>query len=318
MKEYFEIIKTKKMAYTAIISGSIILYWALANNNINNFKVILPIVTTTVFSISFIFVELIENAYKKLPTINKKLFTEIPKMNAKQETIPPLIPQSSTVLFSERFSLAFPGVRGVKWYSGSEAIRRLEILLKHPLTFSIGESTTDPIWWWRGGNLQISDFKRISKDVVLLNTLELKIKRIAAIKGSDYYRSFVYVESTPMKRSGASEIKEKQISEQLEDQGFAREDYAIVRKKPFPIEHYEDGATEINGKLVDITNIAERRSRFLTPYNLVIAPHKSPINNTNFDDQLRKLLDSMLSNKASIEDLKKAVESQPKLPHHII
>jgi hypothetical protein len=48
--------------------------------------------------------------------------------------------------------LTFPGVRGIELLRNpSRARERLEILLAEPLILG----TTAPIWWWRGGDLQI-------------------------------------------------------------------------------------------------------------------------------------------------------------------
>jgi len=319
LREYFDLIKTKKTAFMVILTAASSIYWASKNSDIQHFKILFPIVIGFFFGLSFLIVDFLEKAYDNIESINKYLKPKHFSSREKTENrkAPSLIPRSSAVLFSDRFSLAFPGVREISWYSGNDAVKRLSILLQEPLTFSLDDSQTQPIWWWRGGNLQISNFEKLSRDTVLINNLELQINKIAAVRGSDYYRSFVYLEAMPMEQSGASKISEADISEQIKDNGFAREDYGIYKKKPIPISHFEDGATVRRGKVINIANNSERRCRFLTKYNLVIAPHKSPINNGQFDDKLEEILNSMLEGKSAIEDLESAVESLPKLPHYV-
>ncbi len=89
-----------------------------------------------------------------------------------------------TVLFSSRLVKAFPGVRGLKWFEGETAIKRLKLLLREPTRFNIANGYglfSDPIWWFRGnGALPIDRFKVLSHGKCLLNYRELKITKVAA------------------------------------------------------------------------------------------------------------------------------------------
>lgn len=97
------------------------------------------------------------------------------------------------VFFAERFASAFPGTRGIEWFSdASEITERLGILLGEPIKF--GEY--NPIWWWRGNsNLDIRRFDFVSGRTFLMNYHELDIARIAAVHATQYFRSFLYVEA---------------------------------------------------------------------------------------------------------------------------
>jgi hypothetical protein len=202
--------------------------------------------------------------------------------------------QESRVLFHERFLRSFPGVRQITWFEEpSRAIMRLEALLEAPLLVN----QSHPIWWWRGGNLQIERFTRLSDDVVLMNYEELKIARIAAVPGRTYKRSFVYVEVDPMEPTGVYPTNEEWIRERIATAGYVDEEYGIYKQEHLLTRgEYDDGAKEINGVLINTAGEAELRVRYITPYNFVIAAQASPINNANFDRRLEELLNMALRN----------------------
>jgi hypothetical protein len=88
-----------------------------------------------------------------IPDLNR-----IPIRPSKQDTLPSLGGESSTVFFSIRFAKAFPGVRGIQWFRNPiEAVKRLEIFFTSPLVFRDGH----PIWWWRSGNMYIQSFSKL-------------------------------------------------------------------------------------------------------------------------------------------------------------
>jgi hypothetical protein len=73
------------------------------------------------------------------------------------------------------------------------------VLLDGPLVFSLqGSQYTTPIWWFGRGNNQIETFKQIDKTTALINIMELKLGRIAAVYSTSYKRLFVYLEAKPM------------------------------------------------------------------------------------------------------------------------
>jgi hypothetical protein len=224
-----------------------------------------------------------------------------------------LAPSDSASFFSQRFSAAFPGVRKITWYDGSNAIRRLEVLMKEQLVFQNDSGKTTPIWWWRDGNYQISKFKKLSRNTVLLDTKELKVRRLIAVPYSSYYRCFVYLEAAPMKPCGAYKWTEAGKLKLVQDSGYAWEEYGLYKgKHAVTRTEFDDNAAEINGKLVTLNHDVELRERYITPYNLLIAPHGSPINNKEFDYVLRDFMNRMLQDKANIEELYELVQKLPK------
>ncbi len=216
----------------------------------------------------------------------------------------PYLHESSTGFFSGRFTLAFPGVRGIEWFERKDAIIRLQALLKKPLIFRLrrpDRGWIKPIWWWRDGELQIDSSVLLNDETLLLNSMELVIDRVAAVHSLSYPHLFVYVITKPSEPTGIYDIP--MLTKDTERFGYSYEEFAVFRGRHVTREHYDDGATVIDGKLTQLKDEAELRVRYLTPYNFVIAAHNSPINNGAFDRRRRKLLDGMLTGDCNIEEL---------------
>jgi hypothetical protein len=240
--------------------------------------------------------------------------TAAPAAGGEQLVAPPAPPAtyaSSTVLFAERFMSAFPGVRSLTWYAEpAEVEERLMLLLAEPLTFTSGH----PIWWWRGGNLQIDSLRKLEDGTFLLNVDELRIARIAAVPGSTYQRSFVYVRADAMEPTGLYEIDGGKQAERIARHGYDSEEYGLVDGAiPITRASYDDGAARIGGRIVDVSGRAELRVRYLTPYNFVIAANGSPINNSAFDARLVGVLNRALraDEEKELADLASLVEGLP-------
>jgi acetyltransferase-like isoleucine patch superfamily enzyme len=218
--------------------------------------------------------------------------------------------------FSQRFSISFPGVRGIQRFGSSgEAIARLSKLLQAPLKFNKDDSVYNPIWWFRGTrNLQIESFEHIEDDIVLINNQELKIKDVVAVNARSYYQCFVYIEAYPMKPSGLYTWEENEIQGQINRYGYCSEEFGVYQRN-FLVKRseYDDGAASIDGKIVDLDRRAtELRIRYLSSYNLVIASVKNSLNNLSFDSYFQEIMNNILRGHASIEDLSKAVLELPK------
>lgn len=228
-------------------------------------------------------------------------------------------PISSTSFFSHRFSKSFPGVRGIQTFSSpSEAITRLTKLLEDPLILKEDNFKATPIWWFRGfHNLQIESFEHLEDDIVLINEQELKIKSVTAVNARDYYQCFVYIETYPMESSGLYNYEKHYIQSWIEKDGYYSEEFGIYQRE-FLVKRseYDDGAAIIDGKLIELDwRATELRTRYLSPYNLVIAAFDSPINNLSFDKYFEVIMNNILKGNASIEDLNRAVLELPKRSH---
>ena len=236
---------------------------------------------------------------KPKPALGKNPFRE--------EDTRPVLKEDSTVFFSERFSSVFPGVRGFKWFKDKTAVDRLSLLLKDPLTFK----DQTPIWWWRNGELQISSFRRVDDCKVIMDHQELNIEEIAAVNPSSYYQRFVYVKVAPSEPSGVYNYSHTQ--DYIDEWGYFWEEFAKYNDKFITLAEYDDGATIIDGLPVELNGKAEIRVRYLTPYNFIIAPHNSPINNPKFDQERKFILNEMLQGKCDIDKFVKAFMKLPKI-----
>lgn len=199
---------------------------------------------------------------------------------------------TSTSFFAERFASAFPGTRGISWFKDPGDIeQRMLALLKSPLTFPDGL----PVWYWRGGNLQIESFKRLEPGLFLMDTDELKISRIAAVHGSTYKRHFVYVRCDAMPQTGLYHRSISDMNAAIRQSGYDYEEYGLVSgSTAVKRSEYDDGAAVIDGHLTDLRGKSELRVRYTTPYNFLIAANGSPINNNRFDDVLVEHLNEAL------------------------
>src|SRR5436190_627006 len=222
--------------------------------------------------------------------------------------------ESSAVWFHhERFTAAFPGVRGICEISAvGEAVERLSILLAAPLrwVWQIQDSDTvgvAPIWWWRGrSTMSIDRFATISNSEVLLNEEELLVRRVVAVNIGSYWQSFVYVETNPMPPVGIYESDPAADARRLELFGYVSEEYGTYQGRAVTRAEYDDGAAIIDGKPKQIPG-AQLRVRFLTAYNFVIASQESPINNSDFDGPFEAMMNDILKGKLSVDELAERV-----------
>ncbi len=218
---------------------------------------------------------------------------------------------SSTAFFADRFAKAFPGVRDTTWFvKPHDVAMRLGELLKPPLAFSDGT----PIWWWRGGNLQIERFERLDSGEFLMNYEELRIARIAAVPSASYHRNFVYIDVSAMPSTGLYEQKPNDVERRVSEQGYDAEEYGLYRGRHLLTRaEYDDGATTIDGVLVSTSGASELRVRYITPYNFVIAAANSPINNMDFDHTLEEKLNEALRSGAEgvVEELRGLIRKLP-------
>ena len=216
----------------------------------------------------------------------------------------------------ERLVAAFPGVRGLQEFTDpAEAMKRLAILLQPPLRWVWDENKLPvgmtPLWWWRGGNMSIDSFSKLSDDKALVNCEEILINRVVAVNDGAYWQSFVYVETKPQQPIGLYVKNPESDSKMMEMFGYLHEEYGLYKGHPITRAEYDDGAAIIEGKPVK-TSGAELRIRYLSSYNFVIASHQSPINNNQFDSRLEDLLNGILGGKHTVQTLAKEVQKLPK------
>lgn len=229
----------------------------------------------------------------------------------KKEDLPYLRGEDQSVIFSDRFSQAFPGLRGTEWFDDPEKIlERLTILFRQPIVYQDGCL----MYWWRGSsNLHIQKFDHIEGAHYLMNVDELNIKRIAACNEGSYYQKFVYIETNPNRPTELYELTADDITRNINLFGYYYEEYGLVDGSlPINRAEYDDGATIIEGKPVDVLGRVELRVRYVTPYNFIISPQSSPINNQNFDSILEDYLNRMLQGEDVFDAMSKEILQLPK------
>ena len=212
---------------------------------------------------------------------------------------------NSAELFADRLKYAFPGQRGFKWYYSRAAVRGLEKLFKPPLKFGNSEKIDHPIpfWWFRSASpISISSYKTISKNKVLIGSHEFKIKRIGVFMSSFHAKSFIYVETAKEKQTGVNNLTDLNIKKQIDGFGCSFEEYGVLNENTrISKEHYEDGATSINGKIMDTTT-AQLRRRYLSDYNFLIGANQSVFNAPSFKAESQKRMDSILKAEIKAEE----------------
>lgn len=231
---------------------------------------------------------------------------------APEDQRPSLRGMHSTALFAKRFANAFPGVRGIQWFEGvDELAMRLNALLAEPLQF---EDAT-PIWWSRGSaNLHISTFSA-GDPIFLMNDDEMRIARVAAVNPGSYKYNFVYVSVDPLEPVGIYDTTAQRIAEvENGDSAFPYywEEYGVVDGTHLISRaELDDGSAIIDGKLQTVSDRAELRGRYVTPYNFVIAATGSPLLNPDYDRRLEDHLNAMLKGEERLPDMVQEVLRLP-------
>ena len=230
------------------------------------------------------------------------------------DKIPPLY---SLHFFSERMAQAFPGKRGLVEIRDSEAIKgSLDTVLKRPLCVAErdGEGLCTPIWWWRGiRNLYIFRYKFVKEHgYFLINNDELNITKLVAHRSSAEDMEFVYIETSAVNPSGIYTFTNSKLAEMVTEFGFAWEELGYYKGRYISRAEYDDGYAKINGEIVYLGGEADLRRRFLTPYNMLIAPFDSRINNNSIDFKITELLNGVLTGVCTLEDIIELLRRSPK------
>jgi hypothetical protein len=214
----------------------------------------------------------------------------------------------SAVFFDQRFAEAFPGRReNLKISDPQRACDHILRLLRAPLSTSDGEFAAHPIWWWRGdGNMPINKIKRIGLSTLLMDVYELEMDFIIAYPFLSYKHRFVYVQTKAMNPTGVYPDTHREAT-----RIGSQEEYGIFKGRFITRAEYDDDGAELDGKFVRFNGKAELRVRTLTPYNWLIAPHASPINNQSYDDQFDSLLDNIIEKKYDPMELGDYVRALP-------
>ena len=266
-----------------------------SSTEVNNFIFWLSVLIL-ISSLYIFFMSFINNIISKVKS--PKLVVD--KIEKPKEL--PTIAEHSTTFFSNRLAQAFPGQRGLMWYEPTIAVKRLKILFQEPLQYKTSEKDgiTTPIWWFRGSrDMFIDRFKILSKTKVLMDVYEMELKHIAVLITS-YRKSFVYLEAKAEKQTGLYNLKQEDINGHIETFGYSWEEYGLWGKKLMSRAEFDDGATVINGRVVEVSN-AELRVRYLSDYNFIIAAQQSPYDSNKFERESEEMFNDLLKGKIAVE-----------------
>ena len=213
--------------------------------------------------------------------------------------------EDSITFFSRRMARAFGGDRGLVEYTDPKEIAyRLSILLHQPLKFKKGlnGASTLPVWnFWCGSSEGVESFRILNRRKVLLNTNELRLKRMVVFRDSARLKQqYIYIETEEDKPTGLYEYSYSTIREMTELRGYFDEEYAVFRKnrlvsRNIKLEEYDDGACVIGGKVCQTYGKAEPRVRYLTPFCFIMCAHAAPYNSHHFDRTSKEMLVKMRS-----------------------
>ncbi len=228
------------------------------------------------------------------------------------------------IYFSERMSKAFHGKRGLVTYTRSRDIKRcINNLLSQPLKLKKidGNGSFPLFWWFRGSSaMYIDKYRWLGNRHLLINELELNVRKVVAYvdPSGRYYGQYVYIETDADRPTGLyRENTEEEIQSCEKELGYYYEEYGVFKlfrfiNKSVTLTEFDDGHTTWGGKLMSPSREdCEHRTRFLTPYNLIISSQESSFNCPQFDGS-DDFFNKLLRKEITIEEFNDYMKKFPK------
>lgn len=228
------------------------------------------------------------------------------------------------IYFSERMGKAFHGKRGLVTYTRSRDIKRcINILLSQPLKLKKidGNGSFPLFWWFRGSSaMYIDKYRWLGNRHLLINELELNVRKVVAYvdPSGRYYGQYVYIETDADRPTGLyRENTEEEIQSCDKELGYYYEEYGVFKlfrfiNKSVTLTEFDDGHTTWGGKLMSPSREdCEHRTRFLTPYNLIISSQESSFNCPQFDGS-DDFFNKLLRKEITIEEFNDYMKKFPK------
>lgn len=215
----------------------------------------------------------------------------------------------STVLFSDRLTNEFPSVNGLQYFKYNPKIG-----CKLQKIINVKPEAYGKIWWFRGtSNNHIREFKVLNRTTCLLDIEELKIEKVYVYNDGVYWRNFIYIETIPSKKTGLYPYNKANIDRYFLENGPYYEEYGLYGHHKMTRREYDNsGYTKKNGKTINTKGKETLRVRYLTKYNLIICAHDNPINNNACDYIFKDILNGILYNEKSVEDIVATLVNLPK------
>jgi len=183
-------------------------------------------------------------------------------------------------------------------------------ILRNPVTFDTShkEFGTSPVCWWRGSSWgKVERVEKLSDSIVLINKMELKLKCVYLFAKHKDKNRFIYAEFMGLQKTFINGNKyNKSLANYKERKydNYVYEMYAIHENQNYTLEEAHDGFAKRNEKTIKIGNNYEERERFLTPFNLLISPYNSPLNESSkrYKWEHQRIMDEIILGEGNIQD----------------
>jgi hypothetical protein len=266
-------------------------------------------------------------ASSALESVRQLTFYLIPGLNYEVETPVPVRDRrlfnrmvSQSEFFAQRFAEAFPDLRSPETFTDRHEIaNRLGTLLHRPLSASyidgFQQRIITPLSWSRGlQSMSIQRWYRIKPSTFLLNEHELEINKICAIPSRAYWRNYVYVECVGQRSVGLIYLEPQDILRIAQEHGYCDEEYSIYNFRAYTIHEDDDGGYVRSGRVRRFNHPRDRRVRYLSKFNFLIAQGTSPALANNLEVELEERLNACLNNDAVLPDFIDWLTRLPKNP----
>lgn len=214
-------------------------------------------------------------------------------------------------IFHDRLNEVVPQANGLsKIVEPAKIDAILQQVLKEPLVFVQGTILHDSLWWFRGDfSLQIEHFQHLRENQYLMGDEELNVKEVTVYLNDERDFSFLYLSCAAVAPALADA---EGIRNQLEFRTFAYEEVGYIPERNIYVDRFyaEEGYMMISDE--EKVKVSEVRTRYLTPYNLFIAPKESRLNNTGAaGSYLSEACDRLLGGTMLIEEFIPILQKLP-------
>ncbi len=203
---------------------------------------------------------------------------------------------------------AFPGLRQLREWTGSEAWGRIEILLSEPLQFrrqGPGGGSSVPIWrLYAQSSMPVEKYERVDSNIFRLGFERFCLGSIWAYRGRSSRADFVVFEALPEARTGlyaddCSDAEEYGVTPMGE----------LIRR-----EEFDDGSVVRGGVVYPMPLGTRLELRFVRRTWVILTGQNSRLHDLELDLQRRRLLEGLCSGSAQLEELVSLAEGNVRSP----
>lgn len=213
----------------------------------------------------------------------------------------------------DRFNKAFPDTDVKKIFTDKKQILgRLKMLLRYPLILG----SWNCVYWTHGINHNYVKYFKIDElnGIAYINDYECNITKIIPVESCCDYKSFVYIEVSPLESLRHTETEVNAIilthtysSQVTEDIGYYDGRLLSSMEMGNGIFYNE------NGDCIKIDPMKLFRfERFLAPWNFLLLSQQNSLVQTGKSDEIASILDDILMGRKTIAQLQEYVDSLSK------